>query len=70
MWGYIVFLGLITGIIITSMRFPALETMLNHAILEHETLPDNGNIGCHIDIPEIRARCLYHVLVSRESMQL
>ena len=55
---------------VLSMYFPALEMMLNHAILEQETLPDNGNIGRPIGISEIRARCLYHVLVSRESMQL
>ena len=55
--------------------------MLDHAVLEQETLPDDGNIsgsdekkvdetGRRIDISEIRARCLYHVFVSRECMQL
>lgn len=28
-----------------SMFFPAHETMLDHAILEQETLPDNGNFS-------------------------
>jgi hypothetical protein len=28
-----------------SMLFPAHETMLDHAILEQEMLPDDGNIS-------------------------